>query len=186
MRRSRRIWLSCFILLGAAPGLVVAQAPRRGPATSAYTPLDLDRCTRIGPGEEESDTWRCPGYGGIPLFVGYGDLRFDVDAGEDNHVWESHAAPNTLPDRVEWRLRGGRPRAIIYRLRLTDAEGRAGRSLLGVETISRAGEWAGCLVAWIDGDVPNANAVARRYADRDHQSFQCGHSEPEVVIRQRR
>jgi hypothetical protein len=125
----------------------------------------------------------------VPLIVLTGDGRFDLDGGEDNGLWESAAPFNNPGPRVEWRRRGGaRPHAIIYRLLLND-EGQSGRSMLGVETISypvRQGGsegWAGCLVAWIHGDVANANAVARRIADRMNRRFQCGHTEPEEITR---
>ncbi len=179
----RRLWTwGAFGLVMAATGPAWAQ-PARGVATSVYTNVDLDRCQRLAGEEEESAAWTCPGYRGVPLFILYGDLRYDVDAGEDNGTWESHASPNEPPSRIEWRVRSGRPHAIIYRLRLTGEETR-GRSVLAVETVTRPGEWAGCVVAWIDGDVPNANTVARERADRDHQDFRCGgHTEPEIVSR---
>jgi hypothetical protein len=184
MGRVRQIEVTGALLLGAAAGVCAAQ-PGRGAATSVYTGLDLRRCVRTGSGEEESDAWRCPGYRGVPLFVLYGDGRYDLDAGADNGLWESRAGPNAPPARVEWRLRGGQPRAIIYRLRLT-GEGDAGRSVLAVETVGRPGRWAGCLVAWVDGDVANANAIARARADGDHSRFRCGHDEPEEVARRAR
>jgi hypothetical protein len=166
-------------LVGAAPAPSAAQQETAA-ATSAYTELDLDRCEQTKAFEEESAEWRCPGHAGIPLIVLYGDIRFDLDAGEDNGIWESQSTPNHPPSRVEWRLRDGRPHAIIYRLRL-DGEGVEGRSFLAVETIGRPGEQAGCLIAWIDGAVPDANEMARERADRDHQRFRCGHDEPEEI-----
>ena len=157
----------------------LAQPPLLGPATSAYTDVDLDRCSRVSRVEEgDSSIWRCRGHGGIPLWVLSGDGRFDVDAGENNDQFESQPGFNNPPRRIEWRLRAGRPRAIIYRLHLT-GDGNDGRTLLGVETIGRSGQWAGCLIAWVDGDVPNANALAGRIADRDNRRFRCGHTEPE-------
>jgi triacylglycerol esterase/lipase EstA (alpha/beta hydrolase family) len=116
------------------------------------------------------------------LFVLAGDGRYDLDAGEDNGIWESQSAFSNPPARIEWRLRGTRPRAIIYRLSLT-GDGNDGRSVLGVETIARPGHWAGCLVAWIDGALPDANMLARNRADADHTQFRCGHDEPEQVTR---
>ena len=167
-------------------------AAQPAPATSVYTPLDLDRCRQTSALEEgESATWRCRGHAGISLFVSAGDGRFDIDAGEDNGVWESDAAFNNPGPRVEWRIRrGDRPHAIIYRLLLT-GDGNRGRTILGVETVSHPlgnvedESWAGCLVAWVDGAVPNANVVARRLADRMDRQFRCGHTEPERVVRAR-
>lgn len=172
--------------VAAGPGLAAQVRPPA--ATSHYTALDLDRCRRDrAVTEGDSAQWRCAGHAGVPLIVMAGDGRFDIDAGEDNGVWESAAAFNTPGPRVEWRVRRGlRPHAIIYRLRLT-GDGNDGRTMLGVETVTylptgRGGEgWVGCLVAWVHGDVHDASAVARRIADRMDRRFQCGHTEPEEI-----
>jgi hypothetical protein len=111
------------------------------------------------------------GYGGIPLYVGEDDDRVDVDAGVDNGEWESPGQFNRLGPRIEWRLRRGRPIAIIYRYILTGHDQPPG-SRLAIESIGRAGR-PGCLVAMIDGAAPNANALARRRADTA-EGFRCG------------
>ena len=142
------------------------------PATSAYTPLDIRRCTRIAEVEEGAGaTWRCPGRGNISLIVATGDARFDVDAGVDNQQWESLMPFNRPGPRVEWRMRAGRPFAIIYRLLWEDGEGGRGSTLI-VETIGRQGR-PGCEVARIDGASPDANAQARRRADAIRPGFRC-------------
>ena len=157
-------WFLLASLAAAAP------APAN---TSVYTALDVDRCRVLSRVEEgESISWRCPGHAGIPLFVGAGDGRFDVDAGIDNGQWESLSPFNQLGPRVEWRLRGGRPIAIIYRYSVS-MPGQAPYSRLAVETIGRAGR-PGCVIAWIDGALPDANAVARDRADRRAATFRCG------------
>ena len=151
----------------AWPGLAVAQ-----PATSAYTPLDIDRCTLIEEIEEGAGAlWRCPGRGGIGLFVATGDGRFDVDAGVDNDIWESLVAFNRPGPQVEWRMRRGRPFAIIYRLLWDDGVGGRGSSLI-VETIGRRGA-PGCEVARIEGATANANEAARARADAIQPNFRC-------------
>jgi len=127
--------------------------------------------------EGASVFWRCPGHAGVPLFVAASDDRYDVDAGTDNGVWESSGRFSNVGPRVEWRLRRGRPFAIIYRLRLS-GDGGPEASLLGVETIGRRGA-PGCLVAWIDGRLPDANALARARTDARAASFRCGRDEPE-------
>ena len=154
----------------AAPAAALGQ-----PATSAYTPLDLERCARIDEAEqtEEGDhaRWRCPGRDGIALLVTGDDLRFDVDAGIDNGRWESLGAFNRPGPRVEWRLRNGRPLAIIYRLIWENGEGGRGSSLI-VETIGREGR-PGCEVARIDGALANANMLARARADEIGPGHRC-------------
>ena len=151
----------------AWPALAAAQ-----PATSAYTALDTARCTLIDEVEEGAGaSWRCPGRSGIALFVNTADARFDVDAGVDNQQWESLMPFNRPGPQVEWRLRGGRPFAIIYRLLWDDGDGGRGSSLI-VETIGRRGA-PGCEVARIDGATPNANEAARARADAITPRFRC-------------
>ena len=103
--------LAGFLLVAATP---IVAAPK---VTSAYTGLDLDHCTRLDRGETpESTEWRCSGHRGVALFVQNGDDRYDVDAGveDEDALW---ADTFDYPGKtVEWRLSGGKPFAIIYRL----------------------------------------------------------------------
>jgi hypothetical protein len=148
--------------------------------TSAYSAVDLDRCRTVSHVEEgASSTWRCPGHAGVPLIVMSGDDRFDVDAGVDNGVWESPGRFSAPPTRVEWRLRNRRPFAIIYRLSLTGYR-EPTSSVLAVETVGRPGA-PGCVIAWIAGSTPNANAVARARADTRAAGFRCGRDRAELL-----
>ena len=152
------------------------------PATSAYTDLDLNRCTVLSQIEEGASTsWRCPGYGGVPLVVLSGDDRWDLDAGIDNERWESPMEFSTPPRRVEWRLRNGRPFAIIFRLSLTN-EDRGARTVLIVETLGRPGA-PGCQILTVEGSVRHANAVARREADARAATFRCGEDGADHILR---
>jgi hypothetical protein len=156
-----------FSLAALAPAPAAAQT-----VSSAYTVLDLDRCRTLEViPEGESVRRRCPGLGAIQLFVNAGDGRFDVDAGVDNDRWESLGGFNEIGPRIEWRRVGGRPFAIIYRLRLTSPEQPPGSSLI-VETIGRRGA-PGCQIATVDGSLPDANARARAIADRRARTFRC-------------
>ncbi|HYJ28773.1 MAG TPA: hypothetical protein VEW25_00345 [Allosphingosinicella sp.] len=165
--------LAVAALLVAAPA-----AAQPGRVTSVYTDLDVARCTRTAHEDEGSSTiWRCRGHAGIPLIVMSGDDRVDIDAGEDNGEWEAPGRFSVPGPRVEWRLRRGRPFAIIYRLLLSGND-LPNASLLAVESIGRPGH-AGCLVAMIDGALPNANALARARADARAAAFRCGEDEHE-------
>ncbi len=138
---------------------------------SVYTDLDLDRCRVIERIEEgESVRLECPGHMTIPLFVGQGDGRFDIDAGMENGTWESLDPFNHPGPRVEWRMRGRVAIAIVYRL-IVDHPRPDARSVLMVESIGRGRP--GCLVAMVDGRTADANGVARRHADRAER-FRCG------------
>lgn len=139
---------------------------------SVYTDVDLQRCRILELIEEGGSVRRrCPGLGPVQLFVNEGDGRFDVDAGIDNDVWESLPGLNEIGGRIEWRLLGRRPFAIIYRLRLTATDQPPGSSLI-VETIGRPGA-PGCQIATVDGALPDANARARAIADRQARTFRC-------------
>jgi hypothetical protein len=132
--------------------------------TSAYTKLDLDACKAIDNGVEPAwIEWECGGYGGLPLFVQSADDRYDLDAGtrdEDGHWAATFDYPG---DTVEWRLRDGKPFAIIYRLRNANPD-RPASSMLIVESVGDATK-LGCRVAEIDGAKADANVLARQSAD---------------------
>ncbi len=140
--------------------------------TSSYTRLDLSACTVVDREEEGASTdWRCPGRDGVPLFVYESDGRFDLDAGLRNASFTTLSAFNTLGDRVEWRLRGGRPFAVIFRFRDATQEA-GGRTVLAVEKVG-SGDTPGCRVAQVAGDTPRANGRARELADGLAASFDC-------------
>lgn len=172
---------AAILCVAATAAVAPAGAQRGGAVTSAYTNLDLKRCTVLSsnPDEGASTEWRCPGYSGIPLIVAEGDLRFDIDAGVKGADFETASPFNSPGPRVEWRLRARQPFAIIYRLVL-DGGGQPNRTVLGVETIGRNGR-PGCLVAWVAGTAPNANGAAREQADRRARGFRCGIDRPVLV-----
>lgn len=102
-------------------------------------------------------------FAGVPLIVQNGDDRYDIDAGlaDDDELWaETFDYPGKT---VEWRLAGGRPFAIIYRLTVANPDAPRGSRLI-VETIGDAKP--GCRIASIDGRARRANALAREAADR--------------------
>ena len=145
--------------------------------TSAYTPLDLERCRVLSrDAESGAMAWRCPGRGGIALYAAYDDDRYDLHAGGAG-AWEGLGGFNHLGPRVEWRLRNGRPIAIIYRYIQSGPDQPPG-TRLAVKTIGRPGH-PGCLVSMIDGAWPNANDLARQRADTRAEAFRCGVDTPE-------
>jgi hypothetical protein len=165
----------------AAPKAEAAPAAAPG-ITSAYTDIDLARCQSLSSDpEHDSASWRCPGYNGIPVFISSGDLRYDIDAGVDNENFQTLPPFNENPTRIEWRLRDGNPFAIIFRLRLaTNEQTEWSASALGIATVGTTGR-PGCTIAWIDGNVPEANAVAQRIADQRAPNAQCAGGEPEMI-----
>ncbi len=169
-----------LILLGAL-GLAAASPAAAQRATSAYTTLDTERCQVIEQIEEGGSVrWRCPGRGGVALYLNAGDERFDLDAGIDNDVWESLSPFNAVSPTVEWRLHGGRPVAIIYRL-IPSVDSDSAQTLI-VETIGRRGR-PGCEIARIDARRADANAMARLEADRRAGHFRCGRDQAAAIGR---
>ncbi len=141
--------LRLFILLPMVISLTAAATASTKPKptrfSSAYTKLDLAKCTRIDTvPEHQSARWRCTGYKGIPLFVQSGDERYDVDAGREDSDEFWGTAFDYPGSTIEWRLTGGSPFAIIYRL-ISEGEDVPRKSFLVVVTIGRTAP--GCRVA---------------------------------------
>ena len=168
----------------ATPANASAVRPPANGVASAYTDLNLAQCQTTSQVEEgDSMSWRCPGLGDVPLFVSTGDLRYDIDAGVSNDNFQTLPPFNENPARIEWRLRDNRPFAIIFRLTLaTNEQTEWSGSALGVATVGTAGK-PGCTIAWIDGNVPDANEVARRIADERADTARCEGGEPEMIHR---
>ena len=153
-----------------------ASEPAGGPG-SRYTRFDLSACEILREEREEGSfaDYRCPGLAGLPLLVQEGDGRFDLDAGVDDDAFQTIGAFNDIGPTVEWRLRDGRPFAVIFRF-LDRAMMDPGRTVLAVETVGSEGT-PGCRVAQIAGNTPEANARARELADTRAAAFRCGRDE---------
>ena len=142
--------------------------------TSAYTKYDLDDCKVLAAEAEEGESlWaRCEGYNGVPLYVNVGDGRFDVDVGVPND-FRTITGFNELNDTIEWRLNGGKPFAVIARLKDVSME-TGGNSALMVETVGTSAK-PGCRVAHVWNSLgARQNVTARQVADRTLEpDFTC-------------
>lgn len=167
----------------ALPLLPAAAAAQQ--VDSAYTDVNLDQCSVIT-ADDFGATWACPGYKGIPVMIGEGDLRFFVSYGLKST--DEKAASQTLPPfnylgpKIEWRLSnaegGWKPFATILRY-YTQAEPDEPEGQVLVVTKLEMG--ATCHVAYIDARAnSNANAMARDAADELAPDFDCD-DEPEII-----
>ena len=175
---------------GASPSPSAdSENPEEGPApeaedangfASSYTKLDLESCTVLDQSDGEGSwiNFRCPGLDGIPLFVSEGDGRFDLDAGVKNENFATISAFNDITETLEWRMRQGKPFAVIFRYRDVSMES-GPRSVLAIEKIGTRGK-PGCRVAQIAGETPNANTRARQIADSLAGDFDCS-QEPQYI-----
>lgn len=157
-----------FLLALLCVPLLAAQQPLR----SAYTTLDPRQCRTLSKHPETGGTvQRCPGVGGYALQVLDDDARMSVDVvapGGRVHRLQYWSVVthnfSSLGPRAEWRLRGGRPFALIVRVNANEDSARPDRvtSYLAVARISPRGS---CVTERI-APAPDANERARRAADR--------------------
>jgi hypothetical protein len=163
------------ILILAALAVALAAVPARA-AESAYTTHDYAACPLIKD-EEPYQVRRCAGFGGIPVNWHNEDDDATIDFGSngarEQWPYESFAFAGKT---IEWRgiRKAGAlvPYAAIVRYDL-------GRSIGGpfqpVLMIFRLESTTGsCLAASVDARHADANARARRIADRFVRGFRCG------------
>ncbi|MEM8811092.1 MAG: hypothetical protein AAGF59_00640 [Pseudomonadota bacterium] len=156
-----------------------------GSIDSAYTKIDLDRCAVIET-HELGLTWRCPGFNEIPVFVAESDLRFYVSFGETGRNEIAFTATpsgfNTINETLEWRFRADQGRRIPFATILRYFVDRGDGSGTGQAlVVTRLGVGTTCHIGYVDARaVRDANVVARRIADEQAETFDCG-SEPTVV-----
>jgi hypothetical protein len=177
-------FLACVLSPLLFTGPALAQA-----FESAYTALELGQCQQqpLDPGDPvDGGVWWCEGYGGMPVRVAEGDLRFLVSFGA-NAATEP-AAGQTLPQfnrihtTLEWRLAtnpaDGRryPVATILRY-FTDNNGEREGQVLVVTKLGGPGQV--CQVGYVDALLnPDANVLARQVAEAVAPQFVCGQHLP--------
>ena len=151
---------------------------------SAYTKLELSACVQEPLNQEEPESggiWWCEGYGGIPVRVAEGDLRFLLSFGAA--AASEPAAGQTLPQfnrigtTLEWRLQadpatGRRPIATILRY-FTETDGAPEGQVLVVTKLGGPGQV--CHVGYVDAlSTPDPNVMARQLAETLAPTFVCG------------
>ena len=127
-------------------------------AESAYTRLDLDECETLRVYEDGGADLRCPGYGGVEVFVSEGDARMEVDYGVRNEAFETFSAFNGVGETIEWMVGDDGIYAAALRF-LIDVDGRSAQALV----VSRIGDRdnPGCVVGVVDAAAEQANGIAR-------------------------
>lgn len=174
-----------FVLGALALWVLVGMLPPRGAAaqagfTSAYT--DLNTQCRYGRAASEGGDapLYCTGYGGYRLLVSFSALAADVFVESRDGRFSRLLASGQALDyaeqkgrKVEWRMAGGKPFAVIIRAFEYAAGGddgapdfsrKVGEKLLvkGLEGYERI-DFA------VDAQTPNANVRARRLADEHYR-----------------
>lgn len=177
-----RMFVLAVVLAGTAIGAASAQE-----AQSVYTDVDFEQCTLIN-SDEMGGTFACPGYKGIPVMIGEGDLRMFVSFGLTSTT--EPAAQQTLPPfnhlgpRIEWRRRPNEdgtlvPFATILRWYTQREEGEFEGQVLVVTQLKPG---ATCHIAYVDAVAnKDANDKARKAADELAGDFACGDRMPQVI-----
>src|SRR5690606_38990462 len=117
MRTSKIGFVLVAILLMVFAGRAEAQV------TSVYTELDDKKCKTLKPDTDNGVLYlgRCEGVGGYALHIKEGDLRQTIDVitpeGEEHELrlWEHFGGFSAVGPRAEWRVKVGKPFALIFR-----------------------------------------------------------------------
>jgi hypothetical protein len=163
---------------------------------SAYTTFDAKKACKHTKGTEEEDygSWRCPGYGGLIVYLTAGDQRMQVSFGTSaKKASDEVAAGETFPGfndvyegTVEWRIEKlpngkTRPFATILRWNLMtpeDMERGDGKATARRLVITRLNPGGVCHVGYVDARTSGANEAARKIADEKARIFKCGTDDP--------
>ncbi len=167
-----------------AMAMIGAGLPAQAETASRYTSIAPGDCRQVLADEESgSVAVSCPGVAGMDVWVGEGDLRTFFGFGEQPRrqcsASQTFGAFNTVGEKLEWRLRDGRPVAAIVRYRLDDGGG-GRQSFLAV--IALKGGQA-CHMAYVDGALKGHNGLARTLADGQAGDFDCGKDLPMLVTK---
>jgi hypothetical protein len=143
-----------------------------GAISSVYTSLAQADCRVIQVDEEsERSVSRCPGVPGYALKVLEGDLRQSIDVitpdGKEHELnyWSVITGGfSTVGPRAEWRMRGGRPIALIVRVNASENPEDASQ-LTSYLAVARIAPGPVCVTDRI-APTAEANVAARAAADR--------------------
>ena len=181
---------TCF---AAALGLAMATiSPAFAGSSSAYTALDLNdkkACMITSPapqpGEGEgSATYECRGYGDYVVTFFEGDLRsyitYGTDTADQCAVRQTFSGFNSIGNKIEWRLRDGKPIATILRWTVSYDPENAEKTKTWLVVTKLDGDEA-CHMGYVEGAASNANEAAQKLADDFAISFSCKTSKPIII-----
>ena len=157
-----KIWI---VAAAAAAMGVAAQASARGPGiTSQFTSMSHCRLLDHGRNDEDWVSYKCPGIGGAHAWQLFHEgTRMELGFGRKEHYAGMYPAVMDKRWRLEWRLSGGKPFAVIVRVKhMEDAPG----SSLIVYRLRDDGK--SCVIGEADD-----NARARAIADAAAANYKC-------------
>lgn len=138
--------------------------------TSAYTSLGEKACKTLEANPDEGGSYlgECPGLGGFKVQLIEGDLRQTLNLISpakkkfELNFWSAFGSFSAIGEKLEWRMKGKNPIAIIARYNVSDPEDSAKTtSHLIISKVSKAGACITDVIA----PSKNQNAEARKAAD---------------------
>jgi len=158
--------IGLFIVHSAASTLTSLEAME-----SAYTSLKTSDCRTVEtPGNEDSYIGECKGVGGFKIVLMEGDLRQSIDIVTPSGkrlplgFWHIFGAFSSVGDKAEWRLKAGRPVALIVRLNVSEDSEDSSRTTSYL-LVSKISPTQACVVAKMKPEK-DQNVQARNLADR--------------------
>ncbi|HST59413.1 MAG TPA: hypothetical protein VLK84_12000 [Longimicrobium sp.] len=162
-----------FVTDSATAGDSTPASDSSAAVRSVYTSLAEADCRLVEQDEETGDTTsRCPGTAGYALLVHDWDARMSVDivapGGRKYPLRYSGVITSnfsSLGPRAEWRMRGGKPIALIVRLNAFEDPEVPSRATSYL-AVARITDRETCVTDRIPPTTPNANEAAQRAADQ--------------------
>ncbi len=139
--------------------------------SSEYTVIDRSKCQTLQPAnseENEAEIIFCKGYADQGILLTTRNERDYLAVGTDPRqhcaAKQSFTAPNTVANKVEWRIKDGAPVATILRWTVSiEVDGKAQKK--DWLAVTRLEPQNSCILALVDTSWPNANDKARKIAD---------------------
>ena len=137
---------------------------------SVYTSTSTKVCKQVKQGKDAGDSYlgRCPGTGGYTVQLLEGDLRQTINIITpakkkfELNFWSFYSGFSSIGEKIEWRVKGKTPIALIARFVVADAEDSTKN--ISYLMVSKIGAKESCV---IDVILPGAkqNEEARAAAD---------------------
>ncbi len=157
-----------FILLAACVFAlaVITTAQNR----SVYTSTKTSACRTIESKPDEGGDYigECAGVGGYKVQVLEGDLRQSINVITaarkkfELNFWNLYPSFSAVGEKIEWRVKGGIPHALIVRYYVADPEG--GKKSKSYLIVVKVGRKESCVTEVVD-PMAKQNEKARELAD---------------------
>jgi hypothetical protein len=156
---------------------------------SAYTDLNFNdkaNCTDMTPAPVEGEpndgvAYECKGYGNYVVTFSEGDLRSSVsygtESGDHCSARQTFGGFNSVGNRIEWRLKNGKPIATILRWSVSydPEDSNKQKSWL---VVTKLEEENSCHMGYVEGAYTKANEKARWLVDTAAAAFSCKAGKP--------